>query len=359
MRRTGIVGLMAGLLLAACGGQAAPVPTPPPGVVAANNLALLPDFVAEVYATGLRGPTALGYGPDHKLYVTQLNGPESSENSGAGQVVRLDGPGAAPVVVLDKLSKPTGLAWRGDELWLVTGRAIARALLQDGQITPPAVVVAALPSNGRSNGQITLLPDRSLLFESSGGSDPSSAALLVLKPNSTTPEVYATGFKGAYAQASDINSGAVWATEINDDPLGGAVPPEELNQVQPGKNYGWPQCFANQEPATERGATRKSCKATEPPLALFEPHATPTGLEWGGNTKWPAPFDHGLFVALWNGQPPRVALVQLGDTIDTPATTFVGGLERPIDVMAAREGGLFVLDFATGKLYLIRNVGRR
>lgn len=311
-------------------------------------------FSAERYTSGLRNPTAMAWGRDKKLYVTQLNGGEEDRT---GQVVRFDGPATTPVVLLDKLYKPTGLTWRNDELWIVSGRDILQTKATDTGLAAPTTVIKDLPYNGRSNGQIDVLLDGRLIFETSGGSDPNSAALLALKPGETQPTVYAKGFKGAYAHAVDRNSGAVWATEINDDKLAGATPQEELNQIREGSDYGWPRCFADQKPAPERSGDKPSCKAdTEKPIALFEPGATPTGLEYGSNVNWPKPYAFGLFVALWNGQPPRIALAQLGDLLSNPPVTFVGGLKRPIDVLAWPDQGLLVLDWETGVIYLIRKV---
>ncbi len=348
-----ILTLSLAMVLVACStATGSPTISGTPGS-APNGLQLPPGFSTTIYASGLHQPTAMAYGPDNKLYVTQLNGGEDDRK---GQVVVLDGPNATPRVLLDGLDKLTGIAWRKDELWLVAKRNILETKGTSTALAPPTTVVKDLPFNGRSNGQIDLLPDDRLLFESSGNGSPDSAMLLTLKPGETTPRIYAKGFKGAYAHASDINSGAVWSTEINDDLLAGAVPPEELNQISEGKDYGWPHCFAAQQPAPEHGGSKASCKATELPIALFEPHATPTGLEWGGNTKWPAPYNHALFVALWNGQPPRLALVQLGDELSMKPTTFIGGMKRPMDVRAAREGGLLVMDQEVGVIYLVRKL---
>jgi len=60
------------LLLAACA-QTATSP-----MLADAGLSVPPGFRAELYAQGLSSPTALAFGPDGRLYVTQLNGAESA-----------------------------------------------------------------------------------------------------------------------------------------------------------------------------------------------------------------------------------------------------------------------------------------
>jgi glucose/arabinose dehydrogenase len=196
--------LLGTLLLAACGGSpVASTSAPAPALT-------LPDsFHAEVYAEGLNRPTALAFGPDGALYLTQLNG---GENESVGQVVRIAQPGAAPQPVLDNLTKPTGLVWREDTLWLVTGRDILRTRLgADGRLAEVETVVRDLPYNGRSNGQITLLPDERLLFTASGSTRrPDSGTLLTLDPDTETqPQVLATGLKNAYAHTIDPASGRI------------------------------------------------------------------------------------------------------------------------------------------------------
>ena len=101
------------LLLAACARSATPL------VPAGAGPRVPPSFRAELYAQGLSSPTALAFGPDGKLYVTQLNG---AEGAGMGQVLSIGGPGAPPDVVLNRLNKPTGLVWRERDLYLVAGR---------------------------------------------------------------------------------------------------------------------------------------------------------------------------------------------------------------------------------------------
>ena len=321
---------------------------------AAPELILPSGFRAEVYARGLHNPTALAWGPDGKLYITQLNG---EENAATGQVVVIDHPGAPPVVVLEELFKPTGLVWREQNLYIVAGRDIVQTGLdQAGRLSRPMPVVDDLPFNTRSEGQIDLLPDGRLLFEASGDlNDPQSGRLLTLIPGEQ-PRVMATGLKNAYAHAIDPTSGEIYTTDIHEEPLDGQPPLEEINVVLADEDYGWPYCNAQRVPATNLGGTARRCAETQPALVTLPPHTTPTGLTLYDGADFPAAYRGVLYVALWNGQPPQVMRVVLNEPDGQrvgDATTFLHGLERPIDLLPDPQGGLLVLDYGAGVVYRV------
>ncbi len=325
-----------------------------PAGTAVAALTLPPGFRAEVYAEGLRSPTALAFGPDARLYLAQLNG---GENAGAGQVVRLDRPGAAPAPVLDHLPKPTGLVWSGRDLYIAAGRDVLRARVgTDGKLDTPAKIVPELPFNSRSEGQLDVLADGRLLFEASGDiGDPRSGRLFALNPGAQ-PEVLATGLKNGYAHAVDPASGRVFTTDIADDTMDGKVPPEEIDVVEAAADYGWPRCYGARIPAADRGGTETICARTRPPLVTFPPHATPTGLTFYGGADFPPVFRNALYVALWNGSPPTVARITLSmrdGHLVGESTSFIGGLKRPIDLLPDPRGGLLVADFEAGTVYRI------
>ncbi len=333
-------------------------PTTPADVLPTPETTLrLPDgFRAEVYAEKLRKPTAMTFGFDGRLYLTQIN---EGENDGAGQVVRVAFPGAQPEVLLDNLFKPTGLAWSGEELFIATGQNIVRTRLNGADtLEPPKILIRDLPYNGRSNGQMTLLPDRRLLFEASGSiNDPNSGVLLVFDPVSgDEPAVLARGLKGAYAHAVDRESGTIYTTEIGDNPVNGQQPPEEINRVRVGADYGWPRCYGNQQVAENYGGTAELCAQTEPPVVTLPPRSTPTGLAYYDRGDFPAPYRDALYVALWNADQPEVwhvALEQQGEQLRGTAAPFMGDLQRPIDVLPDLKAGLLVLDYEAGTVYQV------
>ena len=289
----------------------------------------LPDgYRAETLVTGLRSPTQMTFGPDGRLWVAQLAG---GENAGTGQIVAVDLETQQQTVLLRDLFKPTGLAVTQTDLWVMAGNQLLRApLLRNG--TEGAgrleVVLRNLPNNGRSLGTLTLTPDGGLLFETSGAltaNGPQKGSGILWRvdlQNPKNPQPLATGFKGAYGHTFAEN-GTLYTTEIGDDWMNGAPPPDELDAVKPGADYGWPKCYGQQLPAKNTGGTPEFCGTTQPPLALFAHGATPTSVA-------ASPFAAGnLFVALWT-----LSKVVQVDVRTGEVTPFMTNITLPQDLLS-------------------------
>lgn len=338
---------MLSLLLAGCGGATTSQP--------ATGLTLPTGFRAEVVAQGLIGPTQMLLGPDGSLWVAQLDG---GENDGTGQVIAVSQNDQKRSVLLDNLHKPTGIAIIGNALWIASGRDLLRAPLRGASVGPPETVLRDLPFNGRSNGTLTATTDGKLLYETSGSRSGSAAAagsgtLWLLDPAApTAPQPLATGLKGAYGHTVD-GAGRVWTTEIGDDPVDGKAPPDELNLVVAGADFGWPQCYGERIPAQNYGGTAERCQQTRSPVALFPANSTPTSVAV-------APWDANmLLVALWNanGQIVQVATTPTGDNATGTVTPFITGLKNPQHLLAMSDGSLLVSDFGSGTVYRVRRSG--
>jgi len=331
------------LILTACAGKSSAVtiallPQASPVVDPATGLTLPAGYHAEILARGLHLPTHVAIGPDGAYYLTQLNG---GENDGVGQVVRIKAPGATPEVVLDRLVKPTGLTWAAGSLFIVSGNSVLVSHVTDGKLDTPTILFKDLPFNGRSNGQIATGPDGLLYFQSTGneGKLRESGFIYAAKPDGTDFKVYARGLKNAFAFAWDAK-GQLYATEIGDGIIiGYGAPPEELNVIHRGGDYGWPLCYANQQENRAMGGNRNICADTDVPLALFPPQATPTGLAY---------YDGKLIVALWNAQPPRLLSV---DPATGSVTEFASGFKRAVALLTPPDQGLLVVDMDGGMLY--------
>lgn len=334
------------------------------------GLSLPQGFAVSIVAEGLRGPTQMLIGPDGALWVAQLAG---GENAGTGEVVTVDLETNEQRTLLTGLDKPTGIAVLGENdaaaLWIAAGPDLLRARFtadEDGLITvaEPETVLADLPTNGRSNGTLTVTPKGMLLYETSGrrsGNDAQagSATLWRLDPaDAANPQPVAVGLKGAYAHTIDA-SGRLWTVEIGDDPVAGAetdgrvAPPDELNLVPLDANapadFGWPRCFGMAEPALNYEGTAEACAETEMPVALFPRRSTPVSVV-------AAPWvEDVLLVALWvkgNGVV-QVAVDESSGEMRGEVTPFINGLENPQHLLVLEDGTLLVSDFARGTIYQV------
>ncbi len=315
----------------------------------------LPDgFRATVAAEGLTGPTQHVIGPDGRLWVAQLAG---RENAGAGEVVAIDLATGERETLLAGLTKPTGIAVLSGALWIAAGRDILRAPLEENDggansVGEPETILSDLPFNGRSNGTLTATDDGMLLYETSGrrqgnGAQPDSGAIWRLDPaEPQNPQPLATGLKGAYARTID-DAGRLWTTEMGDDPVNGEAPPEEINLVVEGADFGWPQCYGDQLPARNYGGTEEICAETRQPVVTFPPHSSPTSIVV-------SPFaEDELLVALWIGRGvQRVQITPAGDNATGTVEPFLDGLTNPQHLVVDGDT-LLVSDFATGIIYRI------
>jgi glucose/arabinose dehydrogenase len=138
---------------------------------------------------------------------------------------------------------------------------------------------------------------------------------------------------------------------VADDPVDGGPPPDELNLIVPGGDYGWPACYGAQEPAGNYGGTEAGCGDTLPAVAVFPAHSTPTSVV-------ASPWEEDvLLVALWGPTEPSVVRVQVGgheEGVTADVSTFLTGLAHPQSLLVLPDGSLLVSDFGNGNVYRIR-----
>ncbi len=316
-RRTAALVVLA-LIVAACTGGV-------DGEPAVEGVTAPDGFEVVELVAGLDGPTQLTTLPDGRLLVAELNG---GEKEGRGRVLAIDQDTAAQggdedaaeagrEVLFDGLLTPTGVAVVGDEIWVMEQRSLSRGPIGGGELT---VVLEELPFNGRSETTLTATPGGSVLYGTSGSLGPGgepvpdSGILWEHVPDGGSTRI-AAGFKNPYAHAVD-GDGPLWVTEMSDGRFDGERAPDELVEVSPGVDHGWPRCIGDRLPVLEFGADAAECEAGPPSQALFAPGATPTSVAV-------SPFEpETLLVALWNEQ--RIVAVP---------TAVEGRPHEPVDIV--------------------------
>jgi glucose/arabinose dehydrogenase len=182
--------------------------------------------------------------------------------------------------------------------------------------------------------------------------------------------VFAKGLRNAVGLAVSPTSGAIWASQNERDnltPDHEDLPPEEINILTQGGDYGWPYCYGNRLPNPEY-ADAARCAATVPPALGLQAHSAPLGLTFLSKaTLLPASWRGDLLVAYhgsWNRSAPTGAkVVRVRVSGDKPASVedFITGWQppsgrrwgRPADVAVASDGSVLVSDDAGGTIYRV------
>ena len=301
-------------------------------------------FRVETFARGLSQPTAMAYGPDNRIYVTQ-NG---------GTLARIRRGTHRPVVLVRGLRVPLGLAWHGHTLFVSEQGRLERFTLRAGRLVARHVVVRGLPFGEHQQDNVVF--HRGRLYWGSGSTcdacrerDARSATVLSLRPDGSDLRVIARGLRNPYGLAFQPGTGRLYATVNGQDDLDKTGDPEPADMavwIRRGAFYGWPRCWPDARTLRPRG----SCPGVTRPAAYLEPHSSADGLAfWRGD----------LYVAEWGqylshrfGR--RVVRIRLRPNgTARRVSVFASGFAHPLALLADQRGGLLVADWGRGAVYRI------
>lgn len=346
-------------------------------------LKLPPGFSISIFAKELTAPRVMIWDSEKTMLVSI---------TGEGKIVALpdkDGNGVADEVrnVVVGLKKPHGLAMKCKMSCTLYVAETDKVLAYD--YDPKSFTVSnrrkviALPGGGGGHFTRTILflppPEEDRILISVGSTcnvceehDWRRAKVLVVREDGGDLEVFASGLRNAVFMASHPESHKVWVTEMGRDLLGDDTPPDEINIIEKGKNYGWPICYGKNVHDTDFDKNvyvRPPC--TEPfetPSYIDIPaHSAPLGLAFIPKGVWPEDYTDDLLVVYhgsWNRTVPtgykvvRFLLDRRGNYLGEKDfisgwLTDEGALGRPADLLFSNDGKLFISDDKAGVIYLI------
>ena len=207
-------------------------------------------------------------------------------------------------VLLDKLNYPSGMT-RGPDGKVYIGEAdkIWRAAIPAlGQEPQPEALIGNLPADGAHMlKELSFAPDGSLYVNMGSFSDscrgddqkqpvpcperagpmPRAAVWRMVLQAGSKPikefKPFATGLRNSMALAvmpDGPAAGTIWQGENSIDYRDPKNPPEELNQLRAGADYGWPYCVGARQSA-QGYEKRFDCSKTEAPHMLWPAHVAP------------------------------------------------------------------------------------
>ncbi len=345
---------------------------PPPG-----QINLPPGFGISVFASGLANPRNIVIGPDGQLYAAER---------GAGRIIRLpdrnkDGVADGVEVVAQGLDTPSSLAFYKDgSLYVSTPTQVIRFSQPDanGVFQKRDVIVDGLPGR-QDHFTRTLLfsPDWSSLFIQIGSScnacvesDPRRATIIRFNPDGSGGTIYASGLRNAVGMTFRPGTNELWATDNGSDYLGENQPPDTIEIVQQGQNYGWPRCEAGTVVNPQFGGS-DACSGIAKPLIDLQAHSAALGLTFYTGTQFPSDYRGDLFVAfhgsIYRSVPTGYEVVRIHMTNGQPGSVqdfatgwlTAGGqaFGRPVDLVTAPDGSLLLSDDSGGTIYRIFYAG--
>jgi glucose/arabinose dehydrogenase len=324
-----------------------------------NGAILSPGFSLIKYFDLYR-PTAFAFDEQGRLYITSQDGNVYVLRDEDG-----DGRADSKVTFAVGFYFPLGVAIHiptGDVYVSYQGK-ITRLRDTDGDLRADEQNIFArdLPFGRHQNDNLEFGPDGWLYIgvgstcDACQDTDPRSASILRFNVDTGASEIYATGLRNPFDIAFYPSTGELFATDNGRDDLGMDAPFEELNHITRGGDYGYPNCWNEQD--------MPGCENTIPAVAFFEPHSSADGLDFYSGDRFPAEYRGSAFVSIFGSwlKPgvqtgiSRVVLTQNRNPYQGDTSWFARFPEgvMPLPVLFGPDGALYVGDYINDAIYRI------
>ena len=363
-----------------------PLLKPAPDISSLDTLPFtLPSgFEATLYADDLDGVRVLARDELGHLVVSQTS---------EGEITALldtngDGRAEEKKTILSGLNNPHGIVFTcgplQDDCVLYVAEIDKVSVYTYNGTTQAATFrkkLLDLPNDGGHYTRSLLLSaDGTKLLVSTGSScnvclekDEARAAIMEIDLKNGTSRVFAKGLRNTVFMTHHPVTGDIWGTDMGRDLLGDDLPPEEINILRDGGNYGWPICYGKNIHDTnfdKNTYIRNPCmEPFETPAHIeMQAHSAPLGISFVPEEGWPEDWWYDALIAYhgsWNRSVPtgyklvRVPLDAQGMQTG-PIEDFMTGftqngevLGRPVAILVEPGGTLYISDDRAGAIYRV------
>ena len=338
---------LVGLVSLGLQAQSAPLPLP---------LKTVEGYQIQLISNQVRGARFIAVAPNGDIVVALIS---------EGRVVAVDqnsAPDSPPRMVIGGLPRPNAVVFRGNDLYIADNTGVVR--IKDYPRGIPETLINDLPVHGGHMNRALALDAQGNIFVSSGSDcnicvehDPRLASILRYNADGTRGRIFASGLRNASGLAFD-SRGRLWAVVNQRDNLAPDhtdLPPDELDLIQEGGNYGWPTAYPDGNKRLANPEFPGASVADFLPTTLnIQAHSAPLEIALDSKTET-------LFIAYqgsWNRVPPtgyKVVRVDLGaEWTGKPKAPedFVTGwltprgrvLAHPIGVALGPDSSLYISD---------------
>jgi len=341
-------------------------------------------FTVTVFADNLGNPRIMAQGDDGTLYVTRR------EQNDVMALMDSDGDGVAEEMrsVAENLPYANGITIHEGMVYLATDTNVYRASIEEnGDFGPMEVLIADLPDAGQHPNRTLAVGPDGLLYITVGSTcnvcqdtNPENATLLRANLDGSEREIFATGLRNTIGFGWHPETGVLYGMDHGSDGRGDDTPPEELNRLEAGNDYGWPFCYADRRvdnlfSQTPTGATgTEVCALTTPPVLTYQAHSAPIGWVYYTAEQFPSEYRNDAFIAMrgsWNRAPATgYKVVRLRFENGEPAgfEDFLTGFllddgvrhfGRPAGLLVAQDGSLLLAEDTGGVIYRVSYTGEQ
>lgn len=257
------------------------------------------NFIFDTFAENLPGARVMALDDFGNMWVSRTR-------YGAISLVEMrDGRGAVQGDILRNLDGPHGLVFDPESpsmlYYAETGKISRLPAYSDG--SPEKI--ADLPGGGLHSTRTLLFGQDGRLYVSIGSTcdvcnetNQQRAKIFSMNKDGSDFREEVVGLRNSVFMAIDPATGKIWATEMGVDVLGDDLPPDEINIIERGNDYGWPNCFGkNVHDDRFDPQKRVSCDGKTPSHIDIPAHSAPLGLAFIPKEEWPEDFQDDLLVA--------------------------------------------------------------
>ncbi len=200
-----------------------------------------------LYASGLSSARSMALGPRGDVFVGSWSAGTVSvllNRSGGARAPRV-------VTLLSGLTVPHGVAYHNGRLYVAEeGRVTSYSYnATTVRLGDARTVVSSLPTGGRHVTRTVAFGPDGGLYVSVGSScnecvdAPGRAVIMRYAADGSGGQIYARGLRNPVGLAWQPGTGRLWATDNGEDSLGDNIPPDEVDIIRQGGDYGWPYCY--------------------------------------------------------------------------------------------------------------------
>jgi glucose/arabinose dehydrogenase len=328
----------------------------------------LPDgYRLEVFARDLGRPRLMQMTANGDLIV-------SGYREGTILLVKADGDGDGRSdwqgSLRESLNQPHGLLLEGRTLYVAEEQRVVSFDFDGVKLDKERVILEGIPGgDGHSSRTLKRGPD-GFLYLSIGSScnacveeHPWRAAIISFKEGAV-PEVFASGLRNSVGFDWQPQTDALIGVDNGRDNLGDDIPDDEVNRIEQGKHYGWPYVHGFDVKDPELFVAMRAGLAPVLPTHGLGGHVAPLSIRFlrnqpdSGLNGTALVTEHGSWNRSVKSGYRIIRLVFAGESIREEV--FLSGCElhdevicRPVDILEAPDGRLFVSDDYAGAVYVI------